>query len=186
MVWAALALLAVGCSLGIVFVGRRSQRTGTVALERAPQFDFIRSGLTALASALALLTGATAFADYSIESNPFTGGFFMVVGVIAAALALYPARGLWGRSRRLGATALAAVWAVIGVIGWPFFVMASACGCGGGWNGSPAPTPLGMDARGWIVLAVIAGPTLLLLVVSGVADLAYARLRGRAPVGSPH
>jgi hypothetical protein len=154
-----------------------------VEIERPPLFDFIRAALALAAAALAILTGLTALADYSIESNPYAGSFFIVAGVLAAALALYPARGVWGRGRRFGVNSLGWIWLVLGFVSLPLFIMASACGCSEAFAHAPAPTPLGVDARSWMFLAVIFGPASLLLAGTALADRAYA-LRHRNLVGS--
>jgi hypothetical protein len=167
-------LVAVGLEVVISTIRRVVGDVSHIEIEVPPSFDFIRSALTLVAAALAILTGLTAFADYSIESNPYGGSFFIVAGVLALALALYPARGLWGRARRLGVNSLGWIWLVLGLVSLPVFIMASACGCAESWAHSPAPTPLGVDARSWMFLTVIFGPASLLMAGTELADRAYA------------
>jgi hypothetical protein len=166
--------VAVGLEVAMSTIRRVVGDVSRVEIEVPPSFDFIRSALALVAAALAILTGLTAIADYTIESNPYAGSFFIVAGVLAAALALYPARGLWGRVRRFGVNGLGWIWLVLGLVSLPIFIMASACGCSDAWAHSPAPTPLGVDARSWMFIAMILGPASLLLAGTELADRAYA------------
>ena len=177
---ATLVVLAAICVLvaaGMVATSTLRRAVGDVShveIQVPPSFDFIRSALAVAAAALAIVTGLTAFADYSVESNPYAGSTSIVAGVLSAALAVYPAGGLWGRARRLGANILGGIWLVLGVVSLPLFIMASACGCAATLAHSLAPTPLGVDARTWMFLTVIFGPASLLLAGTELADRAYA------------
>lgn len=167
MVWLVFAVVALVFAVLALRVATRRRPTSAAFLDGRP-FDLARSGLALLAAAVASVAAMDAHADRTIEFPPIVG-LLAVAAVAALALALVPSGGLWSDGRRLATALVACVWIAVGLAVWPFAVMASACACGGDPS-YVAPAPLGVDARGWITLATLSGPVLLLLAASRLPD----------------
>jgi hypothetical protein len=166
MVWVIFAASAIAFAALALFAATRRSPVSLVVETR--HLDLARSGLALLAAGIALVAAADAYADQTSEFPPIVG----VLGIAAVAalkLALIPSAGVWSDNRRLAAAIVACVWlAVLGA--WPFAMTRSACACGGAGPYYVPPAPLGIDARGWITMAILGGPVFLALAVSRLPD----------------
>jgi hypothetical protein len=177
VVWVILTLVAVVFALPalLMAIRYRTRHVSGVVVGAERRLDPLRSTLALTVATLALVAGIAALVDQTIEFRPGEGLLLLVGAASAGAVGLYPARGIWTEPRRLAAAIVAALWAATGFLTLPFAVAATACGCSSTLPGYLPPVPLGIEVRGWISLAVIAGPVLLLLAASRLPDKASAR-----------
>lgn len=99
-----------------------------------------------------------------------------VATVAAAALGLYPARGSWFSLRRRVSVVVAIMWAATGAGALPNAMTRSCCSLGVDIDvARAAVAPLGIGSIGWVFIAVLGGPLLLLLAASPLPDQLNAR-----------
>jgi hypothetical protein len=167
MVWVIFAAIAIVFAALALWA---ATRRGPISLVvEARRLDLARSGLALLAAAVASVGAVDAYADQTIEFPPIVG----ILGIAAAAalaLAFIPSGAVWSDNRRLTAAIVACIWLAVGLGVWPFAMAASACACGGAGPYYVPPAPLGIDARGWITIAILGGPVFLVLAASRLPD----------------
>jgi hypothetical protein len=166
MVWVVFAAVVIAFVV-LAWAATRGGSGSRVSVRE--QADLPRSGLALLAASIALVAAVVAYADQTIEFPPIVG-ILAIAAITALALALVPSHHPWSDGRRQAAAIVACVWVAVGLALWPFAVMVSACACGGGGPGYVPPAPLGIAARGWITMAILGGPVLLLLAASRLPD----------------
>jgi hypothetical protein len=167
MAWVTLAVIAI---IFTAFALWAATRRGPVPLiVEARRLDLARAGLALLAAVVASIAAVVAYADQTIEFPPIAG-ILGIAAVAALALAVIPSSGVWSDNRRLAAAVVACVWLAVGLGIWPFAIAGSACACGGAGPDYFPPAPLGIDARGWITIAILGGPVFLALAASRLPD----------------
>jgi hypothetical protein len=167
MVWVIIAAIAiVFAALALWAATRRGPISSVV---KARSLDLARSGLALLAAVVASVAAVDAYADQTIEFAPIVG-ILGIAAVAALALALIPPVGVWSDNRRLTAAIVACIWLAVGLGVSPFALGGSACACGGAGPYYVPPAPLGIDARGWITMAILGGPLLLAVAASRLPD----------------
>ena len=167
MVWLILAAIAIVFAALALWAATQRGPIPLGGQRRRP--DLARSGSALLAAAVASVAAVDAYADQTIEFPPIVG-ILGIAAVAALALAFLPLDGGWSANRRLAAAIVACIWFAVGVGVWPFAIAASACACTGVGPYYVPPAPFGIDARGWITMAVLAGPLLLALAASRLPD----------------
>jgi peptidoglycan biosynthesis protein MviN/MurJ (putative lipid II flippase) len=167
MVWVIFAAIAIVFAALVLWAATRRGAIPLVVEARRP--DLARSGLSLLAAAVASVAAVVAYADQTNESPPIVGILGIAVAA-ALALAVIPPGGSWSDNRRLAAAVVACIWLAVGFGVWPFAMARSACACGGAGPFYVPPAPLGIDARGWITIAILGGPVCLALAASRLPD----------------
>jgi len=167
MVWVIFAGVGIAFAVLALWAATRRDSIERVMVER--RFDLVRSGLALVSGVIALVAALDAHADETIEFPPILG-ILCVAALSCAALAFLPSRGAWSDNRRLAAAIIACLWVAIGLATWPFAIAASACACSGAGPYYVPPAPLGIEARGWLTIATLCGPVLLLLAASRLPD----------------
>ncbi len=167
MVWVILACIAIVFAVLVLWAATQRGTALSGGERRRP--DLVRSASALVAAAIASVAAVDAYADQTIEFPPIVG-ILGIAAVAAVALAFLPLDGGWSANRRLAAAIVACIWFAVGVGVWPFAIAASACACTGVGPYYVPPAPLGIDARGWITMAILAGPLLLALVGSRLPD----------------
>ncbi len=137
----------------------------------ASRFDPVRSGVAGLAT---IITGLAAvlYANDAAVNFPAIIVPVLTLGTLAAgALTLLPSRGTWGVNRRTASALVAAIWAVCDIPVWFLaLLVATGCACAQA-PGYVAPELLGLGTGEWVVMALLAGPLLLLVAASRLPDL---------------
>lgn len=118
----------------------------------------------------AVLAGAAALLaanDKALTASPeFITGGLAALAIGALVLALWPSGPEWSTQRRAGTAFAAAAWIMLGGPVLLFTIAVAGCACAPGGPSYSPPAPLGIDARLWIVFALVSGPILLLVAAA--------------------
>lgn len=133
---------------------------------------------TVIALAASVIAGAAAFAvaiDTGMAGYDLAAGVFLVEGVVAAALAVWPSPGGWSRRRRSFASLFTSASIVAGLV---LVVFSGARGAGDPATGYVLPTVLGIVSTTWTDIATFGVPLLLAIARSDVPDRLGPRASG--------
>jgi hypothetical protein len=136
----------------------------------ASRIDLARTGLAGMAAIIAGLSAVLYASDSAVNFPTIIVPFLALAGVTAAALAVLPSRGTWSVNRRATAALVATIWAICDIpVGFLGLLVATGCACASE-PGYVAPDLLGLGTDQWVVLALLAGPLLLLGAASPLPD----------------